>query len=356
MSSGTFQILDAAVPAQAVQWIALWQTWPQREVYAHPYYVRLSLEPHQRALCAILESAAGGVLYPFIWRDLTVEPCWDESLPPLADIVTPYGYGGPFAWNVTDPAALAALFWDEFGAWAARENLVSEFIRFSLFDETLLPYPGTKEQRLINVVRDLDLDNEALWMDMEHKVRKNVKRARQMGVQVIQDPSGERLDDFLRIYQHTMDRRSARQFYYFPRAYFEQLQRNLPGQFMYFHSLNDDQVIASELVLVSAENVYSFLGGSDSEAMEYRPNDVLKYEIIQWAKTQGKKRFVLGGGYQGEDGIFRYKLSFAPGGQRPFSVGWRILNQFYYDQLVACCQRLPGGAALSGSFFPLYRG
>ena len=138
--------------------------------------------------------------------------------------------------------------------------------------------------------------------------------------------------------------------YRFSRTFFEAIHARLPGQFVYVHALHDERVVSSELALVSERNVYSFLGGTWSDAYELRPNDLLKYELILWAKAAGKTRFVLGGGYEPDDGIFRYKRSFAPRGLVPFFVGRRVLDPELYRDLTESV----GGSRKSG-YFPLYR-
>jgi hypothetical protein len=302
-------------------------------VHAHPEYVRLFEDG--RALCAVDD----GVLYPFLLREL---PLGAEG----ADIVTPYGYGGAFRTGPVGPDA----FWAAFDAWAAAQGVVSELVRFSLFRDRLLPYPGEREQRLVNVVRDLGPREDELWMDYEHKVRKNVKKALRSGLHAEIDETGERLDDFLRIYDQTLDRRLAPGRYRFPRTFFERIRDRLPGQFVYAHVLHGDRVVSSELALLSATSAYSFLGGTDEESFVLRPNDLLKVELIRWAKAAGKQRLVLGGGFEGEDGIFRYKRSFAPHGLVPFEIGTRILRPDAYAELT----ERAGGAREPG-FFPAYR-
>lgn len=330
-----FQIWNASDPKDVQTWTAFWETWPQREIYAHPNYVKLYTDGKKsHPYCAAWQSADTCVLYPFVLRDLTVEPSWSRDIGQAADIITPYGYGGPYAWGNGNIQEVTKEFWAHFDAWAAQQNLVSEFVRFTLFQDTLLRYPGEREEKLQNVVRNLDLDQDSIWMDFAHKVRKNVNKARRSAVQVELDPEGERLDDFLHLYKHTMDRRGAGAGYYFPRTYFEQIHQTLQGQFIYFHAIHDEKVISTELVLVSANNVYSFLGGTDSNSFNLRPNDLLKHEIILWAKNQGKQRFILGGGYEVGDGIYHYKLAYAPTGSMPFFVGHRVLIPELYNQLV----------------------
>jgi len=330
--------------ADSAEWLAHWASWPEREVYAHPGYLSLYEDGQTRAMCAAWRSENGGVLYPFQLRDLRGDPFFEDA----ADTITPYGYGGAFCWGV-DRDTVATEFWRVFDEWAAEQPVVSELVRFALFDDELLPYPGEREQRLVNVVRDLAPSADELWMDFEHKVRKNVKKARRGGVTIEFDLTGARLEDFLHLYAHMLDRRQAPERYGYSREFFERIHERLAGQFVYAHALHEDRVVSSELVLLSEGNAYSFLGATDSDAFHLRPNDLLKYEVILWAKDADKSRFVLGGGYEADDGIFRYKRSFAPHGLMPFLIGRRVLQPDLYRELT---ERMGGG---DPGFFPAYR-
>ncbi len=334
MDQALFRILDTDNPDDIKKWVEVWEHWPKREVHAHPDYVKLYLNGTSKGYCAIFESMKGNAMYPFICRDLTKESFGDIGVFPLCDIITPHGYGGPFVWGCDNPKELAVEFWANFNTWANERNVVSEVIKFSLFSENLLPYAGEKEEKLQNIIVDLELSEEELWMNFESKVRKNVKKAKRNGLNVILDSTGEKLDDFLAIYQSTLDRRGSENIYYFSRSFFDNIHKKLPRQFMYFHAIYQEKIVSSELVLVSHENIYSFLGGTYSDRFSLSPNDLLKYEIINWGRKQGKRRFVLGGGHEAGDGIYRYKKSFAPGGSVPFFIGCRILHRDLYDVLL----------------------
>ena len=100
-----------------------------------------------------------------------------------------------------------------------------------------------------------------------------------------------------------------------------------------FHVMKEDQIISSELVLYDLRNAYSFLGGTDSDYFPLRPNELLKDYIIKWAHSQNLKKFVLGGGYGEDDGIFTYKKYFSKDGVFPFYIGKRIINHEKYNIL-----------------------
>ena len=116
------------------------------------------------------------------------------------------------------------------------------------------------------MVRSLDLDPDALWRNYDHKVRKNVNRAKQCGLTTEIDLTGQRLEEFLAIYRATMDRREAAAVYFFPRSFFETLARQLAGQFVFFHVFDGATMVSTELVLVSVRHIYSSLGGTLAEA------------------------------------------------------------------------------------------
>ena len=358
---GAFEVWDANDPREREAWIEVWQQWPDREVSAHPDYGKLFAGEHDKVLCAsyVTPGHHGTVLYPFIWRELSRLPIGQGVEAAMSDIITPYGYGGPYGWELSDVDTVSVDFWTRFNIWARNHNVVAEFIRFDLFPESLLPYPGDKVRRASNLVRSLELDDDAMWMSFEQKVRKNVKKAQRSGVTVQIDAQGRFISDFMRLYEGTMERREADSGYYFPRTFFESIHRDLAGQFAYFHALREDEIISTELVLISARSVYSFLGGTDSSAFDCRPNDLLKHEIIRWARAHGKKSFVLGGGAIPEDGIERYKRSFAPNGSVDFMTGQRILLPDLYQQLVEARQSefaLKNRAwPEESTFFPAYR-
>jgi hypothetical protein len=329
------------------RWVQLHEAWRDREIFAHPTYVELFAGPNDRVVGAYASTPEGWILYPFILRKV------NET---LNDITTAYGYGGPFFFG--DATSYADDFWNAFSQWAQSEHVVSEFVRFSLFEDQLLPYPGQREQRLINVVRSLSPSEEEIWADYEHKVRKNVNKARRSGVTIEIDTTGARIEDFLRIYVSTMERRDAERGYYFSRTFFETISQ-LKGQFVFAHAIHESRVVSTELALVSAHNVYSYLGGTDDKSFDLRPNDLLKHELFLWSKREGKQRFVMGGGYTHDDGIFRYKKAFAPSGLMPFYTGARVLDPCHYDELVAARTREAHTADPNWQppehFFPAYR-
>jgi len=351
-----FSVLDAAVPLDRAAWIHLWETWPDREVMVHPEFVRLFAREGQRVLAAAARGEKGGVLYPFILRPLAREP-WCPSGLSCCDLTTAYGYGGPFAWELT--AEETRSFWSQFDHWVRERDVVTSFARLSVFPEDLLPFDGEVAVNSPNIVRTLALSDDELWNDYLPKVRQNVRRARSRGCELEVDRDGARLEEFHRIYTSTMTRRNAAAYYFFPPEFFSSILQNLRGHCAFFHVVHEGRAVSSELVLLSQRHAYFFLGGTLSEAFDLRPNDLLQHETFRWCRDAGKSALVLGGGYRGSEGLLKYKKSFAPRGEVPFRVGTRIYAPALSERLVEERRRWEASRGVTWNpepgFFPPYR-
>ncbi|MBN1970506.1 MAG: GNAT family N-acetyltransferase [Candidatus Delongbacteria bacterium] len=277
------------------------------------------------------------------------------------DFSTPYGYTGPvFSEKIT--IECIRNFWDLVDKWHREHKVVSEFIRFNLSDNHLF-YSGDVFSTLLNIKGRIINEIEQ-WKAFEHKVRKNVKRAQKENISVklfYQNIGETQIMEFYEIYIETMMRTNASKAFFFKFSDFYKFVNNNKNTSAIGTIYFNEKAISSELVLVSEDTIYSFLGGTIAEYFNKRPNDLLKYELISWARTQGFKYFVLGGGYGEEDGIFKYKKSFFPNDVVNFITGRKIINKEIYDKLIVKCNNHRKDLDLSlleisdTSFFPLYR-
>lgn len=356
-----WKIWDAAVATDRQEWIKLWSASAERHPFAHPDVCSL-LRPAEGRLMAVAMSSDGGhVLYPFFLRDIARGDAGSTGGPdaPLRDIVSPYGYGGPMHWGIEDVESAAGMFWQRFDLWAERESVVSEFSRLSLFGESLLPCWGRTRKRQTNYVRDLSVTADELVRQAAPKVRSNVRRALREGVTTVIDTEGEFVDDFVRIYTETMERRESADWYRFERPFFEGIHAALPGQFAYVYAQVDGRLVSADLLIFGQDAGYYFLGGTEAAAFGVRPNDLVKVESMKWLQAQGRRRYVLGGGVTVDDSLERYKRGFAPHGQVDYLTGERVISSRHYDSLLGEHRRRFAARGLefddSGDFFPAYR-
>ena len=264
------------------------------------------------------------------------------------DMSSPYGYGGFLSEGEVPEEAVK-----EYEEYCSAQGYISEFVRFQLFSDYREKFSGKAESHTQNVIRDLQIPLEDIWMDFEHKVRKNIKKAIRSGLEIMICENEDHLDDFLSIYYSTMDRTGAEEDFYFNREFFEKINK-MKGNFAYFYVLYENKIISTELVIYGTENAYSYLGGTDSQCFGLRPNDFLKFEIIKWAKEKGLRNFILGGGYGKDDGIFKYKKAFSPNNIQQYFIGKKIFDINSYKYL--CSLRGIDTAEINEEgYFPLYR-
>lgn len=356
---GSLRVLEAD-GGDRQEWLALLESWAGREVFSHPDYLTLFAGPGERPMCAVYDGAGTRVIHPFLLRDLRATAFWGQGREEVYDIVSPpYGYGGPFVeGTATDRSALTAAFFREYERWAWSQKVASEYVIFSPKEEGAPSYPGEVGSRPI-VVRTLDLAPEDILRDYKSTVPRCIRAAQRAGVCVVQDPTGQRRQDFLDVYEDTMRRRNADASYDLTPAFLERLNRTLSGYFMYFFALLDDRVVAADLLLLSADSIFFFRGGTLAEAFWARPTHLLWHHVFLWGREQGKRCLLLGGGMDVDDSLYRFKLSFAPRGGRPLRFGKWILDASSYDRLLAArrlYERSHGGEwTPRPSYFPAYR-
>ncbi len=350
------EVLDASRARDHDRWVDLWWQWPSRDLMAHPDYVRLFSRPVDRVLAATFQTEAGGVLFPFLLRPLAAEP-WAPEGTGGYDLSTPYGYGGPFAWGLRDGDT--ARFWAAFDSWATETGIATSFARLSLFAEHLVPWNGDTLCGGPNVVRHVRLTNGELWNDYRQEARKYITRARECGVRIEFDPAGKHLSEFLAVYNATMDRRNASSQYYFPRSFFEALLQSLAGHFTFVHAVVNGQILSSEILLFAQDHAYSFLGGTMPEAFPLGANYMLKDESFKYCRDLGIGAVVLGGGYQPNDGILRYKRHFGTSGERPFLLARKTYDPDAAERLLEARRRWEHARGREWTpvpgFFPTYR-
>jgi hypothetical protein len=257
----------------------------------------------------VVEDCGGVVAYPYFLRPTNTL----EFAPDIAafDSMTPE-FTGPIVTGFAS-ADLRRSFKTAIEAEVQKHCIVSEFGHLHPWadHDGLLDMSLTTHDREI-VWIDVTLGKDVLWREhFSHACRKNINRSQRENVRVFEAETEDHIREFHRIYLHTMDRNNARSSYYFGLDYFLSIFRELRSNARFILAEHRGRIIASVLYLHDANNVYSYLGGADADSQEARPSNAVIFDTIKWAREYGKKRFILGGGYRPDDGIFRFKSSFS---------------------------------------------
>jgi CelD/BcsL family acetyltransferase involved in cellulose biosynthesis len=151
-----------------------------------------------------------------------------------------------------------------------------------------------------------------------------------------------------------MERNEALAAYFLDEAYFQAIFEEMPSGARFALAEHDGGVIAATLYLHDADDVYSYLGGADHEQQQLRPTNSVVHDTIRWAREQGKRRLILGGGYRPGDGIFRFKASFSPR-RAALELARRVHLPDDLERLTEAWRAHNGPGADSGDYFPAYR-
>ena len=298
----------------------------------------------------VVETNNGSVSYPVLLRPLSELPFSASCAAALYDSVTPE-YTGPFNLSAQEAQGWSAAVHDAFGEL----GVVSEFMHLHPWNRChKMLVAGTVRLNREIVWVDTTLGEEQLWQEhYNHACRKNLNRAAKENVRTFEAKSVGDIREFHRIYCGTMDRNGALSSYYLPVEYFISIFEQLGVHSRFILAEWRDQVVAAVLYLHDRDNVYSYLGGADYNFQEARPTNAVVQDMIRWARENGKRRLILGGGYRPDDGIFRFKASFSCL-RANFYTFQRIHLTGAYRALVEQ-RRAYYQAESNESYFPVYR-
>jgi hypothetical protein len=257
----------------------------------------------------VVEDCDGMIAYPYFLRP-TGTLAFANGIA-VFDSMTPE-FTGPVVTGIASPD-LRHSFRTAIEAEWQKNRTIAEFAHLHPWGEQ----DGLLDPALIAYDRDIvwidvSLSHEVLWREhFSHACRKNIKRSQRENVTVFEAETEEHFREFYRIYVHTMDRNNARSSYYFGLDYFLSISERLHDNARFVLAEHCGRVAAGVLYLHDANHVYSYLGGADDGSQDIRPSNAVVFNTVNWARDHGKRRFVLGGGYQPNDGIFRFKSSFS---------------------------------------------
>jgi serine/alanine adding enzyme len=332
----------------------LWSRYlpPSRSVFGSLGYARIcDTFRNGSPRLYVVELGEATICYPMLLRPLSNLP-FTVSTEGRYDSTTP-DFTGPIMFG--SDQLLADSFSSLRDTLFRRHGVVAEFAHLHPWSESMDLLPEGCEYNREIVWIDVSLGPDQLWSThFEHACRKNINRAQQAGVKVYAASSDEYLREFCRIYDDTMQRNQALASYYFPFDFFKAVRDELPENSRFVFAEYRDQIVAATLYLHDDNDVFSFLGGADASFQQVRPTNAVIWDSIRWAHGAGKKRFVLGGGYKPDDGIFRFKATFSPL-RRSFYIYKRIHLEQDYETLNRRCREHNGPDSEPAGSFPSYR-
>lgn len=310
------------------QYLSLYKP-EQKDVYYTEEYVKLYESASERALCYVFIEGDSCFLMPFLCR------AFEYKGEIYYDFETAYGYGGPI-YNTNDKTFISNA-WRSFLQYARDNHYVCGFVRFHPLLNNIVGFElyGKLYFDRKTIAIDLSQGIEVAWMNEIHTKNRNViKKGEKNGLHFIVDNDYRHLEDFIRLYNSTMDKLNADNFYYFQDSYYENLGNNIKNSFLGFVEY-EGKFVAGAIFFYSLPYGHYHLAGSDCTALNLSPNNFLLWNAAKELANRGVKKLHLGGGTNGneENSLYQYKRKFSKS-EYQFTFGKLMFNQEVYDSVV----------------------
>lgn len=263
------------------------------------------------------------------------------------DFASPYGYGG---WIIEGDNS-DSLF-DAYEKWCKNNGIVSEFVRFHPVLENHKFSQSRYDVIPLGNTVAMDLSSpEVIWSNIHSKNRNMIRKAIKNGIVIYSGRFPEIFFEFRKIYNATMDKDNAEEYYYFEPEFYNSILNDLPQNAQVFYAVYEGKVIAASIMLAANGYMNYHLSGSIKEYASMAPSNLLLYEAALWGNSNGCRSLYLGGGVgSGEDSLYKFKKAFyKPDDVKRFHIGKKIFDQEKYSELLALREPIESG------FFPKYR-
>jgi len=325
------------------------------DVYHLPEYSELCAR-HEGGMPVAFYAANNDTMFlaPLLIREL---PDWLDAPENWCDVVTPYGYPAPIL-NPSDSGESLITFLESFRQVAASWGIVTAFFRF----HPLLPLPlehlaeyGQLIRHGQTVAIDLTTSQEALWSQIRNNHRRDIRRLLEAGYYGEID-CWSYYDDFIAIYQQTMNRLQADAYYYFGKEYFDELLTCLGPHLHLCTILSPEGSVAAAGLFTVVDGIVQYhLGATSDDYTHCAPSKLMIAHAINWAQESGYQILHLGGGVGcRSDSLFHFKTGFSKQ-LHDFYTYRMVIDQQKYGELNRRWCARQAYQQMGNDFFPEYR-
>lgn len=335
--------------SQAKIWDDIVMSFKRYDVYYLSGYVKaFKLHGDGEPQLLFFEDNGLKAIYVYMKRQTIIEGYFDS--------VTPYGYGGILFEGDASVIELQT-FWKEYVEKMKEEGIVDNFVRYHPVLSNAIPMKNISTVIDLGKTIALDITSEdIIWSNIISKNRNMIRKAEKNGIEIRHGKDLELFKDFKRIYNATMEKDNAEEYYFFGDAFYESIHNDLNNNYEMFYAVLNGEIIAMSIMLFGNKQMHYHLSGSMIEYRNLAPSNLLLYKAALWGCEQGYKTFHLGGGVgSGEDNLYKFKAAFNRNSDYQFSIGKEVFNQEKYDELVSIRAEHDSCFDKESSFFPLYR-
>lgn len=340
------QLYDLSLSSE---WDEVVRSFSHYDVYYLSGYVRaFHIHGDGDPFLLYYESAELRAIYVYMRRATALQGVFDS--------ITPYGYGGVL-FEGEDSEKNKNRFWTEYVELMNREHIVDNFVRYHPVLKNAVPMKSISEVIDLGKTVAFDLSSpDVIWDNIISKNRNMIRKAEKNGIEICHGRDLRLFTDFQRIYNATMEKDNAEEYYYFGEKFYESIHNDLFDNYEMFYAVYQGQIIAMSIMLYANEQMHYHLSGSLMEYRNLAPSNLLLYKAAIWGYEQGYDTFHLGGGVgSGEDNLYKFKAAFNKNSDYRFSIGKQVFNQELYDKLVLIRKRESSDFNVDSNYFPLYR-
>ena len=324
-----------------------------KDIYFDENYGKLyENSEHGVAYVFKCETENGIIINQFIKREIPIKI--DNKT--YYDIVTPYGYGGPYIEQCITKDKLLSDYELKFNKYCEENNIVAEFVRFHPIYKNYLDFKtiydcSFNRYTLATNLKDYD---DPFTSEFSRHCRKTIRQVLKEGIsfKMIENVTKDDIEEFKRIYYLNMERKEADDYYFFDDKYFDMILEYYHDKIIIAESIYQDKVVAAGLYFVTDNNIHAHLSGTDTLYLCLSPAYILKYGTVLWGKEHGYNYIHYGGGTSTslEDPLYNFKCKFAQNTKLEFWIGKKVWNQEIYDKLCILVK-----VSKDETYFPAYR-
>ena len=334
---------------QAKEWDELVHSFANYDVYYLSGYVK-AFQIHgdgEPQLFYYNENGLRGI-YVYMKRKTAIEGVYDS--------ITPYGYGG-FLLEGDESEENIKSLWKPYVEKMKSENIVDNFVRYHPVLANAIPMKVCSDVIDLGKTVSMDLSSEdVIWKNIHSKNRNMIRKAEKNGIVIKHGQGLELFDDFIKIYNATMDKDNAEPYYYFKPEFYKSIHEDLKDNYEMCWAEYEGKIIAMSIMIFANGRLNYHLSGSDLQYRNLAPSNLLLYKAAMWGMEKGMKTFHLGGGVgSGEDNLYKFKIAFNRFSDCQFSIAKHIFDNEKYDELVAERASCDAEFDKESKFFPLYR-
>ena len=305
-----------------------------QDIYFTKRYLGLYEEAEKKAQCVICAEDEFIMIMPFI-RGVICN---------YYDFETAYGYGGPVA--NTDDIEWCTRAFREIHDFLKEKSYLCGFTRFHplLNNERLVSEHSTEKTvgKIISVLYDrqtiaidTSVSPDEIWTkQLSSKNRNMIRKAEKNGLEYKTEFGFESYDEFIDLYQATMKRLEADDFYNFEREYYDKLKTSLKGNSFLGTVRLHGKLICAAVFMYSKYYGHYHLEGSDHNYSSLGANNLLLWKVACEMHELGIHVFHLGGGTSSspDDTLYKFKKAFSKN-EKTFYIGKQIFMPTEYEAI-----------------------